>query len=260
MTMWREQKVVVVFPTYNEKDSIRAAIEDFFSSSYVDEIIVVNNNAAPGTKEEVEKTRAIQVFESKQGYGHAIQRGVQEALQLGADLIIISEPDGTFAGHDCMKLLAYSDDFPVVFGTRTAETLIWDGANMGWFLKWGNFAVAKMMELLFNTNELSDVGCTMRCLHRSVLSGLQPLFTVGGSHFGPELMMLVISHQIPFVEIPLNYKQRVGESSVTGDFWKAWRLGWRMIFMIIGTRIRTWLRPYDPNGIELDFKRHKGAL
>ncbi len=51
--MWRDQKVSVIFPTYNEKDSIREAIDDFFSCEHVDEIIVVNNNAADGTDEQV---------------------------------------------------------------------------------------------------------------------------------------------------------------------------------------------------------------
>ena len=47
--MWRGQSVAVLFPTYNEKDSIRAAVDDYFSSGYVDEVLVINNNAAPGT-------------------------------------------------------------------------------------------------------------------------------------------------------------------------------------------------------------------
>ena len=42
--MWEGKKVSVVFPTYNEKDSIRQTIEDFFKSGLVDEIVVVNNN------------------------------------------------------------------------------------------------------------------------------------------------------------------------------------------------------------------------
>ena len=67
--MWKNKKVSVVFPTYNEKESIRQVIEEFFATGYVDEIIVVNNNAAEGTKEEVEQTKAIQVFETRQGYG-----------------------------------------------------------------------------------------------------------------------------------------------------------------------------------------------
>ena len=42
-----------------------------------------------------------------------------------------------------------------VFGTRTAREFVWEGANMGIFLKWGNYAVGKLMEFLFNTNFLA---------------------------------------------------------------------------------------------------------
>ena len=44
--MWKGKSVSIIFPTFNEKDSIKAAIEDFFASGYVDEVIVINNNAA----------------------------------------------------------------------------------------------------------------------------------------------------------------------------------------------------------------------
>ena len=54
--MWRGQKVAVILPTYNEKDSIRAAMLDFLQTGLADEVIVVNNNAAPGTSEELEGT------------------------------------------------------------------------------------------------------------------------------------------------------------------------------------------------------------
>ncbi|HOL34694.1 MAG TPA: glycosyltransferase family 2 protein, partial [bacterium] len=140
--MWRDKKVSVIFPTYNEKDSIRQAIEDFFGSGFVDEIIVVNNNAIAGTDEEVKKTQAKIVYEKRQGYGYAIWKGLEQAT---GDLLIISEPDGTFSGRDVIKLLAYSDDFDYVIGTRTTRELIWHGANMGAFLKWGNWAVAKLL-------------------------------------------------------------------------------------------------------------------
>ena len=60
--MWQNQTVSVIFPTYNEKDSIYQAIQNFFKSGYVDEILVVNNNAAPGTSEEVARTKAIEVI------------------------------------------------------------------------------------------------------------------------------------------------------------------------------------------------------
>jgi glycosyltransferase involved in cell wall biosynthesis len=235
--MWNEKKVSVIFPTYNEKDSIRAAVEDFFSCPYVDEIIVVNNNAAEGTDDEVRPTKARLVHESKQGYGHAIWRGLKEAE---GDLLIIAEPDSTFSGHDVVKLLAYSDDVPVVFGTRTQREFVWEGANMGIFLKWGNWAVGKLIEFLYNTTLLTDVGCSMRLLHRSAYETIEPQFTVGGSAFGPQIMLLTILNDLLFVEIPVNYKKRVGASSVTGSKIAAFFLGLEMIATILRYRVLSW--------------------
>ena len=60
---------------------------------------------------------------------------------------MLAEPDGTFLPEDITKLLVYSDECDVVFGTRTTRELIWAGANMDWFLRWGNWAVAKMIEI-----------------------------------------------------------------------------------------------------------------
>jgi glycosyltransferase involved in cell wall biosynthesis len=232
--MWRGKSVAVILPTYNEKDSIRAAAFDFQQEGLADQVIVVNNNAAPGTSEEVAGTGARELFETRQGYGNALLCGIDNS---SADLIVLAEPDGTFSGHDLLKLLAYSDDVPVVFGTRTSREFIWAGANMGPFLRWGNWAVAKMTELLFNTTILTDMGCTYRLFHRDALERIRPHLTIGGSHFGPQLLMEVIAHEIPFIEIPVNYRSRVGESSVTGDLWKAFKLGLRMIALVLGYRI-----------------------
>ncbi len=235
--MWNGKQVSVIFPTYNEKDSIRAAIEDFFASGYVDEVVVVNNNAAEGTDAEVARTKARLVYETRQGYGNAIQKGLAEAA---GELLIISEPDGTFSGHDVIKLLAYSDDVPVVFGTRTQRELVWEGANMGFFLKWGNWAVGKLMEFLFNTTLLTDVGCTMRLFHREAYETIAPQFAIGGAAFGPHLMLLTILNDLPFIEIPVNYRRRVGESSVTGSKLRAFFLGLEMILMILRYRVKSW--------------------
>ncbi|MBI3466793.1 MAG: glycosyltransferase family 2 protein [Planctomycetes bacterium] len=232
--MWRGKRVAVIFPTYNEKESIRAATLDFFSTGVVDEIIVINNNAAPGTSEELVGTSAREIFETKQGYGHALLCGVDHC---DADIVIFAEPDGTFVGRDVFKLLTYSDDKPVIFGTRTSRDFVWSGANMGRFLRWGNWAVAKMTEVLFNTTALTDVGCTLRLFTREALKRIRPQLTIGGSHFGPQLLMEAIAHRIPFVEIPVNYRERVGMSMVTGNLWKAFCLGIRMILLIWAYRL-----------------------
>lgn len=233
--MWKEKTVSVVLMTYAERDSIRGVIEGFEEIDAVDEILVVNNNAQEGTSEEVEKTSARQVFETQQGYGNAIRRGLREA---SGDLIALVEPDGTFLPVDVLKLLAYSDECDVVFGTRTTRELIWAGSNMGFFLKWGNWAVAKLIEVLFNTSHVSDVGCTYRLLDRRLADYVAENMKIGGSHAGPEIMLLTITSGARFVEIPVNYLPRVGVSSVTGSQLVAFRLGLTMIKLILRFRLR----------------------
>jgi hypothetical protein len=234
------KSVSVILPTYNEKDSIRQVILDFFSLGVVDEVIVVNNNAAAGTSEQVAGTGAREVFEPQQGYGAATRRGLREAT---CDYIVICEPDGTFLARDTLKLLAYADDFDVVYGSRTSQELVWRGANMGTFLRWGNWAVAKYMEFLFNATSLTDVGCTMRLIRRDVAEALRDEFQVDGSQFGPEMMVLTLSHRYRVVQIPVNYLERVGVSSVTGDQAKAFQLGLQMIWLITKHRYEQASKP-----------------
>jgi glycosyltransferase involved in cell wall biosynthesis len=232
--MWNGQDVSVVLMTYAERDSIRDVIDGFFATGLVDEVVVVDNNAQDGTAEQVAQTRARLVHEPRQGYGHATRRGLLEA---NGELVILAEPDGTFLPEDLPKLLVYSDECDAVFGTRTTRELIWLGANMSWFLRWGNWAVAKLIEVLFGTSHLSDVGCTYRLLRSDLAAHVAKSLTVGGNHAGAEIILLTITSGARFIEVPVNYLPRVGVSSVTGSPAAAVDVGLRMISLVLRTRL-----------------------
>jgi glycosyltransferase involved in cell wall biosynthesis len=237
--MYNGKKLSVILPSYNEVGSIRKVVNDFFDlmdvngNPLVDEVVVVNNNAITGTSEEVQKTKAIEVFEPKQGYGSAIQRGFKEAK---GDLLVVCEPDDTFIASDIYKLLVFSFDVDIVYGSRTIKYFIWKGANMGFFLRWGNWAVAKLIEVLFGTNYLSDVGCTYRLIKREALEKIEDQFEVESNFFSPEMIIIGYQMKIPCIQIPVNYKTRIGESSVTGKLWKAVKLGVKMIILVFAMR------------------------
>jgi glycosyltransferase involved in cell wall biosynthesis len=225
----------VVMPTYREMASIQGVIREFEALELADEIVVVNNNAEPGTSEAVEPTTAREVLEPRQGYGAAIRRGLAET---SADLVCIVEPDGTFAAADMVKLLAFADEFEFVYGSRTIRDFIWDDANMGRFLRWGNWAVAKLIEMAFNTNSLSDVGCTMRVVSGPAIRELLPHFEIDGGEFGPEMMLLSIISRWRTIQIPVNYRARAGHPGTTDTFLGATEIGLRMIWLIARHRYR----------------------
>jgi len=232
--MYGDKRVSVVLPAYNEEEHIRQAVGDFLLPGIVDEIIVVDNNSRDRTAEEAARTPARIVAESAQGYGYALRRGLREAT---GELVILAEPDGTFVGRDILKLLAYSEDFDMVCGTRTTRELIWAQANMGWFLRVGNWAVAKLIQILHDGPSLTDCGCTLRLIRRSALARIADGFTVGGSHFLPEMVILALKSGLRVIEVPVNYRGRVGESKITGTFKGTLLTGTRMIGLVFRYRV-----------------------
>lgn len=233
--MWNNKTVSVVFPAYNEEQSIRSAVETFLATGVVDEVVVVNNNSRDRTVEEASKTPAKIVTETTQGYGAALTCGLKTAT---GDLVILAEPDGTFISKDIFKLLAYCEDVEMVCGTRTTSELIWAEANMGWFLRVGNWVVAKMLQFLHNTCSLSDCGCTLRLVRRSALEKILPKLTVTRSHFLPEMVILARKNGVKILEIPVNYRGREGVSKITGNMRGILRTGFAMIFLIIRYRFK----------------------
>ncbi|MEK7623894.1 MAG: glycosyltransferase family 2 protein [Patescibacteria group bacterium] len=213
--MWQNKPVSLVLATYREKNSIRAAIEDFLATGLIDEVIVVNNNAEPGTDEEVKKTPAKLLYETRQGYGYTYQTGMTAAT---GDYVIVAEPDGTFRGSDVERFLVYAKDFPVVFGTRTNQSSILNGAAMGLTRKLADVFVAKTIEVLYATNSLTDVGCTYKLFNKSAIDQIKGKWREGSPLFATELMLLTITERIPFIEIPITFGERVGESTLTARF------------------------------------------
>ena len=232
--VWQGHRVSIVFPAYNEQDGIGQAVADFGSLEAVDEVLVVDNNSRDETAMRARAAGARVVAEARQGYGHALRRGLREAH---GEYIVLAEPDGTFMGKDVLKLLAYADDFDLVLGTRTTRELIWGGANMGLSLRWGNWLVAKLLQVLFDGPSLSDCGCTLRLVRRSAAERLLPRFTVGGSHFLPEMVCLALLGRLRLIEVPVNYRRRVGTSKITGSRATAVRVGLRMCSLILRYRL-----------------------
>jgi hypothetical protein len=94
------------------------------------------------------------------------------------------------------------------------------------------------VEVLHNTTSLSDVGCTFRVMTREVAQRVLPRSTVSGSAYGLEMMLLAAILKIRMVQVPVNYRPRVGVSSVTGDRRQTLVLGSQMVGHVVRSRVR----------------------
>ena len=88
---------------------------------------------------------------------------------------------------------------------------------MPFWVRIGNWLVAKMAEFIYNGPSLTDIGCTAKLFNPGSLQGINPSQFTDSSHFNEQLMVCLLESKIKVVEIPLNYKPRVGESKITGN-------------------------------------------
>ncbi|QQG40200.1 MAG: glycosyltransferase family 2 protein [Candidatus Aenigmatarchaeota archaeon] len=231
--MYKGRTVSVAIPAYNEEKAIARVIRDF-KKPYVDELIVVDNNSKDRTADFARRAGARVVRETKQGYGHAIMRGMREAK---GDWIVVVDADSTYVADDMEKLFAYTDVADLVLCTRVTRELVEPGASMGPFLFYGNLFIGKLMELRFGRKiKCTDLGCTFRLVKRTALKKIISKLYVGGAHFSPHMRIVAMENGLKVIEIPIRYRARVGESKLSGtNIPRSFMLGLKMIKLILTT-------------------------
>src|SRR3989338_6482990 len=202
--MWRNKTVAVIFPALSEISSIREAILDFDSTGFIDEIIVVDNDLPEDTLNKIVGTRARIIKEKRHGFGLSIQTGIKAT--------------GAFAGKDVTKLLAYSDDFETVFGSRTHVPLIKSGSGMNFLRRVVDVLYGKLVSLLFLCGPLTDLGCTLKITSRMVWRKVAGECRAKSALFTTEWILLAAKNKVRFCQIPVNFKSGVGGSLWSENF------------------------------------------
>lgn len=239
-------RMAVALTAYNDAESIGKAVEEFKPQPGVAEVIAIDNNSRDNTSAVAAAAGARVVREQLQGYGYACMRGLQEALKnKDADVIVLTEGDGTFAGKDLAKFQAYIQQADMVMGTRTAPGLVEEDSQMDSFFTWGNLVAGILLQLKFwdwrflGTARLTDVGCTFRVIRRQALERILPDLSVGGNHFSPHMTLVALDHGLSIVEIPVTFRRRIGKSKGASQSFRAgFKVGLAMLWHILLYRPR----------------------
>jgi len=232
-------RIAVALTAYNDELSIGDAVRDFKSQPHVAAVFVVDNNCRDETAEVAREAGATVVTERRQGYGWACQRGLRAALGTGADVIVLSEGDGTFGGRSIAQMIPFLDDADMVLGNRVTPGLVDCGSQMDSFFVWGNQLGAKLLQLRFWESrflgrvQLSDLGCTYRAMRREALAEIIDELSVGGMHFSPHMIMVSLRRGHDVVEVPIRFSPRVGLSKGANSLISAVRIGAAMLWHIM---------------------------
>ena len=207
--MYKNQTLSIILPALNEEKSISNFIEDLKKLNIFDEIICVDNNSTDNTKNQILKNNVTYLFEDKKGYGAAVKKGLNHAK---TDLLMVSEPEGSFVAKDALVLLEKLDIFDAVFTSRTFNE------HMIFYLKYGNRLYAKFLSLLFNGPNLSDVGSSFRVFKKKNYDLFKDSLKYDGPEFQLELTINLFRQKLKITEIKIEHKPRIGKSHYTGNF------------------------------------------
>jgi glycosyltransferase involved in cell wall biosynthesis len=228
-------------PAYNEAEGIADTVREFINHPWVDEVVVVDNNSGDETAKLAAAAGAKVVRELRQGYGHACATALASGT---GDLIVLTESDNSFYADDLKIFFAYIDFFDMVKGARSNRHLVEEGADWTFPLMFGNWLVAKYMQILyFGVDALEDisqreVGGTYRVIRREALDKIRPYFSEGQSAFLSDMTTLAMRRRLKILEVPIRYRRRLGTSKITGNRIRAMLLALRMSIIISRNRFK----------------------
>lgn len=246
--------VLIVIPTYNERDNVPALIDMLLELPVDLGVIIVDDHSPDGTGEIADKLAAKnpqQVFvihrAGKLGLGTAYLAGFRDGLATGAARLMTMDAD--FSHHprfipDIVR--ASREKYDLVIGSRYVRggdapdfpmrrRLLSSGAN----------TVARVALGL----KAHDVTAGFRCYRREVLEAL-PLDTVfsSGYSFLIEMLFLVQRAGFSVGEVPIIFedrkegKSKISEREILKAMYTVVRLSWRRLF---GRDPRFLMRPSE---------------
>lgn len=238
--MYKDYKVSLVIPAYNEEETLPAVIQDFQTQECLDEILIVDNNSKDRTGEIARAQGAKVILETRQGYGWALRAGMDRAE---GDILILCEADGSFRSSDIQKFLAYIEDADMVIGTRTTKQMTNQGARMNFLIRIMNVLWAKFLQMLWflhNETRFTDVGCTYRAIWKEAYGKIRNGLAAAGPDFSPEMMAEALHQRLKIVEIPVKYFQRSGgESKHSVSYYHLGRTAMKMLRTVIRKKLET---------------------
>lgn len=197
-------KLSIIMPVYNEKETINKILERVKETNFEKEIIVVDDFSTDGTREILmaQTDNNIKVFyhSKNMGKGAAIKTGLQYVT---GEIVIIQDADLEYDPEDYPHLIKpiIKNKASVVYGSRFTG----EHKNMFFWHYIGNKFLTLVTNVLYDTT-LSDMETCYKAFKTEVIKGIK--LRSNRFDFEPEITAKVLKQGHRIYEVPISYSGR----------------------------------------------------
>jgi glycosyltransferase involved in cell wall biosynthesis len=223
--------IAVLIPALDEEDAIALVVRDALAAGAA-RVLVVDNGSRDDTVNRARAAGARVVREARRGYGSACLRGIEEYQADPPDILVFLDGDYSDYPEDLPALVApiAAGRADLVIGSR-----ILGGAPRDAMVpqaRFGNWLASRLLATLYGVH-YTDLG-PFRAIRWETLGRLG----MQDPDFGwtVEMQVKAAKLAVPYCEVPVRYRARVGKSKISGTVKGTVRAGHKILWTIARER------------------------
>lgn len=221
---------VVIIPAFNEENAVGKVVAEIPKKD-VDEVIVVNNNSTDKTSEAAKKEGATVLFEGTKGYGIACLKGleyIKAERKSSTDIVVFLDADYSDYPEQMTDMinLIKTNKADLVIGSRALGKR--EGGSMTVPQVFGNWLATSLMHLFYRY-KFTDLG-PFRAIRYSSLVDLDMQDKTYG--WTVEMQVKALKSKLTCIEVPVDYRNRIGFSKISGTVKGTFLAGYKIITTI----------------------------
>ncbi len=219
----------VIIPAFNEQNALGKVLEEI-PVEFVKEIIVVDNASTDNTAQIAINLGVTLLKESRKGYGNACLKAIDYIASLDepTDIVVFLDADYSDYPREMNQLInpIVKDNYDLVIGSRTLGEK--ERGSMTIYQVFGNWLATKLVRILYHI-KFTDLGP-----FRAIKFDKLLLLSMQDKNYGwtVEMQIKAAKHKLRCIEVPANYRKRIGFSKVSGTLKGTILAGYKIIWTI----------------------------
>lgn len=222
------QGIYVIIPAFNEENAVGKVVRSI-PVDLVEEIIVIDNNSSDRTQQKAIEAGATLLEEKNQGYGAACLKGIEYLKgKKNPRIVIFIDADYSDYPEEMGGIIQpiESGMAELVIGSRSLGHR--ESGSMTFPQIFGNWLATTLIKLFWGYN-YSDLG-PFRAISWSALNQINMEDKTYG--WTVEMQLKVAKYKLPFEEVPVNYRRRIGKSKISGTVKGTFMAGYKILYTI----------------------------